>query len=125
MPTIGGEFAVPRHPLATWEDDDCSHPQLVWWAQLDGRFLVEVVRSAGGASHARLRLFDHDQDDLPLSDQAVELADDATHGPAVEDVAAWQATAIAVVDSLGGPARRRRRTLRQAERRADLPARND
>jgi hypothetical protein len=120
MATIGGEIQLPGHPLAIWDDDDCSHPRLVWWAQLDGRYLVEVARSAGPGCRAHLRLFDHDRDDLPLSDQVVELADDAMHGPAVEDVAAWQATAIGLVDAIEARKGSRRGPRRQSRSRTGV-----
>jgi hypothetical protein len=46
MPTTPDpSLEPPEHPLARWDDDDATHPALVWWAQLDGRYLVEVTRT--------------------------------------------------------------------------------
>lgn len=94
----------PRHrqpdrplPLAHWDSEDPPAPGLVWWAQLDGRYLVEVVRNAGSAG-CDLRILDHSRGDLLLADQPVALSGDSSCGPAIDDVVAWQRLAIEIVD---------------------------
>jgi hypothetical protein len=85
-------------PIARW-DDDASADGLVWWAQLDERYLVEVLREA--PDRAALRIFDHADGDRLLASHPVVLTGDGRSGPAIGDVVAWQRLAIETVD---GPA---------------------
>lgn len=89
--------AASPSPLARWDDPDSSHPDLVWWAQLDRRYLVEAVR-AGTPGRADLRIFDHERGSALVATHPVALEGDATYGPSVGDVVAWQRLATATVD---------------------------
>ena len=31
-------------PLATWDDQNSQHPDLIWWSQLDNKFLCEAMK---------------------------------------------------------------------------------
>lgn len=84
-------------PLARWDDDASSDPALVWWAQLDHRYLVEVIRTSGGEV-AALHIWDHPAGDRLVAEHRVHLADDAESGPTIEDVVAWQRLAVETVD---------------------------
>jgi hypothetical protein len=84
--------------LADWENDTCAHPRLVWWAQLDRRFLVEVDRARGLPGRGELRIFDHQAGDRELLRERVPLAHDAAFGPDLADVVAWQVRAVRFVD---------------------------
>jgi hypothetical protein len=92
----GGPILVGDGPMARWDQPDWVDPMLVWWAVLDERYLVEVVRARDSG---QLRLFDHQRADHVLFCSEVGLVGDAQFGPDIADVAAWQATAIAVVDA--------------------------
>jgi hypothetical protein len=82
-------------------------PLLVWWSQLDGRYLVEVVRDDPERPTATLRIFDHLEADLLVVDQPVLLTYGAAFGPDIADVADWQRRAIEIVDGDADPARQR------------------
>ena len=84
-------------PLARWDDDGSAHPDLVWWAQLDERYLVEAVR-AGTPGRADLRIYDHLRADALVASHPVAMTGDATFGPSLGDIVAWQRLAIATVD---------------------------
>ena len=93
--------APPSTPLARWDEPESSHPDLVWWAQLDHRYLVEAVRTET-PGRADLRIFDHDHGDALVAGHDVALTGATASGPCIGDVVAWQRLAIATVD---GPAR--------------------
>lgn len=85
-------------PLAVWDNNDSSHPQLVWWTRLDQRWQVEVQRV--NDYNATLCVFDHTHDNTLRHSEPVGLAYGAIMGPDVDDVRTWQESAIAFVDSL-------------------------
>jgi len=86
-------------PLAAWDDDNSSHPSLVWWSRLDGRYLVEVHRT--GNYSATLYIFDHHNGDALIHrEENIGLAYGARFGPDVDDVSLWQEKAAEVVDNL-------------------------
>lgn len=85
-------------PLATWDDNNSSHPDLVWWSRLDGRYQVEVHQTGG--YYGILYIFDHQNGDALIHSEQVGLAYGARFGPDVDDVSTWQEKAIEVVDNL-------------------------
>ncbi|OGN10828.1 MAG: hypothetical protein A3B91_03520 [Candidatus Yanofskybacteria bacterium RIFCSPHIGHO2_02_FULL_41_29] len=85
-------------PLANWDDDQSSHPELVWWSRLDNKYQIEVHRK--GARVAKLVIFDHGDNDKMLKSFDVGLSYGAIFGPDTDDVSTWQAMAIEFVDSL-------------------------
>lgn len=91
--------AAKPTPLARWDDDSSSHPDLIWWAQLDQRYLVEAVR-AGTPGRADLRIYDHEHGSALVARHPVALEGDATYGPSIGDVVAWQRLATTTVDGL-------------------------
>src|SRR5688500_5831298 len=46
-------------PLLPWDSETEDHPDLVWRATMDDRYLIEVGRT--DESTAKLRIFDHYQ----------------------------------------------------------------
>lgn len=88
----------PVKPLANWDDDDSSHPDLVWWSRLDGRYQVEVHRT--GSHSGVLLIFDHQDGDKLIHQEDVGLYYGAIFGPDFADVAEWQEKTIRVIDNL-------------------------
>jgi hypothetical protein len=86
-------------PLAKWDDRSPELGRLVWVAQLDGRYQIEVQRVDGADLPAVLAIFDHDQDMSLVRSWPVGLAFDARFGPDVEDVMLWQKLVEAQIDS--------------------------
>ena len=89
---------TPELPLATWSDDQSSHPRLVWWARLDDRWQIEVQRLAD--YQGVLLIFDHANAMTLAYREPVGLSYGAVFGPDVGDVAFWQDQAMAYVDAL-------------------------
>lgn len=85
-------------PLADWDNDQSSHPELVWWSRLDNRYQIEVHRK--GERTAKLIIFDHNQNDEVLKTFDVGLSYGAIFGPDIDDVSTWQDMAVEFVDSL-------------------------
>jgi hypothetical protein len=91
------EAASGPSPIARWNSPDRGNAHLIWWAQLDDRYLVEVIR-ATQIDEAEIRVWDHDAALALIHRQRVGLVDNAEFGPAIEDVVAWQRAAVAAVD---------------------------
>ena len=87
---------VDPKPLASWENQDSSHPDLVWWTRLDGRWQIEVHHTSDYAGV--LCVFDTQNDLHCLAQQEVSISYSAPFGPDVADVADWQAIALELVD---------------------------
>lgn len=88
-------------PLANWDDDKSSHPKLVWWSKLDGRYQVEVQRIGGGSEsgyRGTLFVFDHQEENKRLLGEEVGLSYQAIFGPDVQDVSDWQDRAAKFID---------------------------
>jgi len=85
-------------PLARTDEPEWTSPALVWWAVLDERYLVEVVRVSGSDDRALLRVFDSANEDRQLMREEILLAAGARFGPDIADVAAWQEAAMTLVD---------------------------
>lgn len=85
-------------PLASWDDEQSSHPELVWWSRLDNKYQIEVHRK--GERKARLFIFDHTDGDKVLKSFDVGLSYGAIFGPDIADVSVWQGMAANFVDSL-------------------------
>lgn len=85
-------------PLARWNDDNLSHPQLVWWSRLDNKYQVEVHRT--GDRTGVLYVFDHNDNNKELFSKDVDLSYGAQFGPDVADVAEWQKATGEFVDSI-------------------------
>lgn len=83
-------------PLAVWNDDSSTHPNLVWWSRLDRRFQVEVQRV--GSHNGELVIFDHADGDKELLREKVGLSYGAVFGPDVADVNAWQSWCMEFID---------------------------
>jgi hypothetical protein len=86
------------NPLANWDDEQSSHPELVWWSRLDNKYQIEVHRK--GERAARLVIFDHSNNDKMLKGFDVGLSYGAIFGPDIDDVSAWQDMAVNFIDSL-------------------------
>lgn len=86
-------------PIVPWgySDSFMIHPELVWSARLDKRYLVEVVEPREAL--AQLRIFDHSRDDKLIHVEPVTLAYGAIFGPDVNDVNSWQKRAVEIVES--------------------------
>lgn len=83
-------------PLANWDDDTFTDPDLLWWARFDLRYLVEARRLP--ARRVLLLAFDHHDGDLLVLRQVIRLIGLPRYGPDPADVRAWQRT---VLDALG------------------------
>ena len=88
-------------PLADWDNEQSSNPNLVWWSRLDNRYQIEVYRK--GEHEAKLVIFDHTDNDKVLMSLDVGLSYGAIFGPDVDDVMYWQEMACNFVDSLNNP----------------------
>jgi len=75
-------------PLLPWESENINHPNLIWRAKLDNRYLAEVHRTDG--SHGKLLVFDHDKNDQEIACWEVSLSYGAICGPDVADVNEWE-----------------------------------
>jgi hypothetical protein len=85
-------------PIAPWEGQATfSHPDLVWFATLDGRYQIEVQRAS--RSTGNLCIFDHADGDKELANWLVPLAYGAVFGPDVDDVAQWQDKVLEFIDN--------------------------
>ena len=88
-------------PLADWNIEQSSNPNLVWWSKLDNRYQIEIHRKT--ESMAELVIFDHADNNKVLKTFDVGLSYGAIIGPDIDDVATWQKMACEFVDSLGSP----------------------
>lgn len=96
--------SVPDGPIMPWDSDASTDGDwVIWWSRLDGRYQVEVVRSADSADLAELRVYDHHSDDALLSAETVPVTAGAAFGPDHGDLVEWRTTAIAVVDARSVP----------------------
>ena len=89
-------------PLVPWDADSDTHPDLVWRAKLDGRYLVEASRDTGGddpAYRGRLRIYDHDHEMAVLLDDSIGFAYGSLFGPDVLDIEGWKERAMQIVDA--------------------------
>lgn len=89
---------APDGPLTGWDDEELSDDAaewVVWCERLDGRYLVEVVDDDNGA---RLRVYDHDEGETLVAEEAVVLSYGAVFGPDVGDIEVWRETAVRLVD---------------------------
>lgn len=89
-----------RKPLSDWDNPFYVAPGVIYSTQLDGRYILEVVRI--DQNYGRLLLWDHQKDDACIMDNEVPLAYGAVFGPDAEDVMKWQDRCAAFVDSLKG-----------------------
>ena len=83
-----------------WNTPARDHRIVVWWAQLDERYLVEVRRA--GEYRGVLLLFDHDRDDQFVYAESVQLRLGARIGPSIEDLSDWEGRAERFVDATHG-----------------------
>jgi len=74
---------------------DAQKPDVVWTAELDGKYTVEVLRT--DAYHGTFRIREGEK---LIHERPTGLAYGATFGPDVSDVATWQDWAIEVIDAL-------------------------
>jgi hypothetical protein len=86
-------------PLARWDAPSRPQPPLLWSAQLDDRWLVEV--RATGAARGVLLLFDRACSFRLSHTEPVALRLGAAHGPSVDDLDDWQARSVAWADGGG------------------------
>lgn len=89
-------------PLAKWDDDNSSHPKLVWWSRLDDRYQIEVQRVGEGSENGysgTLVVFDHLDNSKKLLSEQVGLAYGAAFGPDIDDVSTWQERVISFIDN--------------------------
>ncbi len=101
MADSGTGKSKPRtaiRPLAKWDNEERDDPRHVWWAKFDGRYLVEIVRSAPKSKHGNLRVFDHQDHDRLLLNDRVVIVGDPRYGPDLAELAAWQARVSAFID---------------------------
>jgi len=85
-------------PMVAWNAPAADHAIVIWWAQLDERYLVEVRRSLRDEHVGRLVMFDHCRGDVLVHDDAVLLRLGASYGPSVEDLEDWQGRAESWAD---------------------------
>jgi hypothetical protein len=109
-PVIPETPKEPVVPLADWDDNNSSHPRLVWWSRFDRRFQVEVHRTGelpviGDLpvidvfnSHGVLCIFDHQNKDKLLKSEEVGLSYGAVFGADVADVEEWREKVSEFVD---------------------------
>lgn len=84
------------NPTLPWDSQVEDHPDLVWRAKFDDRYLIEVART--GERTAKLRIWDHAKGDAEIAEWDVGLAYGALFGPDVGDVAEWQDRIAAFID---------------------------
>jgi hypothetical protein len=85
-------------PVSKWDDKDPNYEAgVVWLAKLDGRFLVEVVRTDG--YDGKLCVFDNEKNLECVFEEPVGLSYGATFGPDVADVATWEDKVLNFVDN--------------------------
>jgi len=83
-------------PTLPWDSPTEDHPDLVWRAKMDDRYLIEVART--GERTAKLRIYDHAKGDAEIACWDVGLSYGAIFGPDVGDVAEWQDKVAAFID---------------------------
>ncbi|MEJ9076833.1 hypothetical protein WKY82_00275 [Gordonia malaquae] len=94
------ERTVPDGPIMSWDSEaDTDGDWVIWWSRLDGRYQVEVVRSADSRDVAELRIYDHTSDDALVSAETVAVTAGAVFGPDTGDISNWRAAAASVVDA--------------------------
>lgn len=90
---------MSEHPsINSWDTSkDSPLPAgLVWWAQVDGRWQVEVHRAENGA---HLCIYDRQKAMQLALREPVALAYGAIFGPDVEDVNGWMDRAEEFIDA--------------------------
>jgi hypothetical protein len=87
-------------PISKWDDKEVNYDAgVVWVAQLDGRYLCEVVRIGENKDReGHLCVFDREKGMECVYDEIVGLAYGAQFGPDVDDVALWEDKIMAFVD---------------------------
>ena len=75
-------------PLADWDNEQSSNPNLVWWSRLDNRYQIEVHRK--GEREAKLVIFDRKDNNKVLMSLNVGLSYGVIFGPDVDDITYWQ-----------------------------------
>ena len=78
-------------PLSSWNKTQApSHPNLVWRAKVDNRFLIEIHRvSLNSPTIGKLYLFDHEKNDKEILCWDITIPDDAKYGSAIWDTKKW------------------------------------
>lgn len=84
-------------PLIPWDSESIDHPDLVWRAKLDNRYLAEVHRT--GSHSGTLYIFDHDKNFKEIARWDVGLSYGAQFGPDVADVAEWEEQVSDFIDN--------------------------
>lgn len=83
-------------PKLPWDSQQEDHPDLVWHAKFDDRYLIEVAKT--GERTAQLRIYDHAKQNAEIACWDVGLAYGAIFGPDVGDVDEWQDRIAAFID---------------------------
>ena len=88
-------MAAPLIPFDA--PDGATHPQVIFNAILDDRYIVEVQRTGGATGN--LLIFDHDRNDQEIFSQAVGLSYGAKFGPDISDVEDWEMKVADFIDN--------------------------
>lgn len=84
-------------PLAPWNDDgNFIHEKLVWLAQLDNRYQVEVHHT--GENTGNLYIFDHEDNNKELVCFPVNLSNGTASGADIANVEEWMQMSENFVD---------------------------
>ncbi len=75
--------------------NDSQNPDVVWTAELDGKYTVEVLRTGPRSGNFRIR-----EGERLIHERPTGLSYGAQFGPDVDDVATWQDWAVEVIDAL-------------------------
>lgn len=86
-----------REVLHEWGSQEFV-PGLVWSAELDNRYIVEVQRV--DENTGILYIFDHQDGDRQIHEEKTILMYGAQFGPDVENVGQWEERGVEVVDAL-------------------------
>lgn len=87
-------------PLAPWGNSYSfgEVPNLIWYAELDQRYQVEVHRTSPDTGN--LYIFDHEDNAKQLMELGVNLSYGAQFGPDLADVQQWERIVIEFIDKL-------------------------
>ena len=88
-------MATPLIPFDS--PDGATHPQMVWNAILDDRYIVEVQRTGGATGN--LLVFDHNKNDQEIFSKEVSLSYGARFGADVADVEDWAEKVTDFIDN--------------------------